>query len=354
MKLSTKYVGLDVHQASTVAAVRDDSGRLIGRSILETDGGCLLEYLSAIRGSLHIAFEEGTQSQWLHDLLAPIAARVVVCDGRRVRREGNKGDRVDAERLSELLRLGGLHPVYHGSSRRGDLKELTRAYRSVVEDSVRVMARVKALFRARGISTAGSSVYQVADRERWLMRLEDRGARYRAEVLYTQLDLLRSLRPQAKAAMVAEARRYRAWPVLRAIPFFGPVRVALLLATVQTPWRFRTKRQLWAYAGLAVVTWSSGDHMFASGRLVRQPRAPLTRGLNRNHNRVLKQVFKGAATAATSRPGPLKDYYDGMIARGLRKELARVTLARKLAAITLRLWKEGERYDPAKLTWRAH
>src|SRR6266851_2981226 len=81
--------------------------------------------------------------------------------------------------------------------------------------------------------------------------------------------------------------------------------------------------------------------------------ASLSRGLNRNHDRRLKEVFKGAATAATARPGPLQDFYHGMLARGIREELARVTLTRKLAALTLRLWKKGERYDPAQLTIQA-
>ena len=90
-----------------------------------------------------------------------------------------------------------------------------------------------------------------------------------------------------------------------------------------------------------------------AGQSVRRRRAPMTRGLNRNYNRVLKDVFKGAATAATGRPGPLQDLYHGMIARGMRQELARVTLTRKLAAITLRLWKKGERYDPTQLTIQA-
>ena len=150
--------------------------------------------------------------------------------------------------------------------------------------------------------------------------------------------------------MIAEAKRDPAWPVLRTIPFLGPVRVAVLLATMQTPWRFRTKRNLWAYAGLAVVTRSSADYTWVAGHPVRRRRAPLTRGLNRNHNRVLKDVFKGAATAAASRPGPLHDFYDAMVAGGMRVELARVTLTRKLAAITLRLWKTGECYDPTQLT----
>jgi hypothetical protein len=49
----------------------------------------------------------------------------------------------------------------------------------------------------------------------------------------------------------------------------------------------------------------------------------------------------------------LQDWYQGLLVRGVRDELARVTLARKLAAITLRLWKKGERYDPAQLTIQA-
>lgn len=86
---------------------------------------------------------------------------------------------------------------------------------------------------------------------------------------------------------------------------------------------------------------------------MRRRRAPLTRGLNRNHHPVLKDVFKGAATAAKSRPGPLQDWYHDRLAGGMAEELASVTLARKLAAIVLRVWMKGERYDPAKLTRQA-
>jgi transposase len=159
-------------------------------------------------------------------------------------------------------------------------------------------------------------VYQARGRAYWLGQLAERGARFRARVLYAELDRLRTLRPKVKAAMLAEARRDPAWAVLRTIPFLGPVRVALLLATLGTPWRFRTKRQLWAYAGLAVVTHSSADYLVVGGQVVRRRRAPRTRGLNRNHNRVVKDVFKGAATAATARPGALQDFYHGLWPEG--------------------------------------
>jgi hypothetical protein len=46
----------------------------------------------------------------------------------------------------------------------------------------------------------------------------------------------------------------------------------------------------------------------------------------------------------------LQDFYHAMVARGMREELARVTLTRKVAAIVLRLWKTGDHYDPARPT----
>ncbi|MCA1788644.1 MAG: hypothetical protein LC667_01970 [Thioalkalivibrio sp.] len=71
MRCTTKYVGLDVHQATTHSVVRDGNGKVIAQSILPTDEAALLEFVAGMRGAIHVAFEEGTQAQWLHDLLPP-------------------------------------------------------------------------------------------------------------------------------------------------------------------------------------------------------------------------------------------------------------------------------------------
>jgi transposase len=354
MKRSSKYVGLDVHQATTVTTVRDDPGRVLARTVLPTEAAAFVDYFRGMRGTIHVAFEEGTQAQWLRDLLVPLVHQVVVCNRRGQSQQGNKGDQPDADELSELLRCGRLRAVYHGSADRAKLKELARTYLNLVEDATRVMLRLKALFRARAIKTPGRAVYDTARRRAWVQQLPEPGVRFRAETLYAELEVLQELRPNAKAALLAEAKRDPAWRVLRSIPYLGPVRVALLLATLQTPWRFRTKRHLWAYAGLAVVTRTSAEYELDGRRPVRRRRRLVqTRGLNRNHNRVVKDVFKGAATAAAVRPGALHDWYQGLLTRGAREELARVTLARKLVALTLRLWKRGERYDATQLTVQA-
>jgi hypothetical protein len=245
MKRTTKYVALDVHQATTVAAVREQSGRVIARSILPTEATALVEFFRTMRGSIHVAFEEGTQAQWLHDLLSPIVDRVIVCD-RRGEHRGNKSDRVDADKLSHRLLSGDLRAVYHGSSDRLTLQELTRTYLNLVEDSTRTMLRLKSLFRARAIRAPGTRIYGTKDRALWLNRLPDRGARFRAETLYAELDVLRELRPPARNLMVIEARRDPAWDVLQSIPFYGPVHAfkALEKAT-RAPIYFATPHHSW-------------------------------------------------------------------------------------------------------------
>ena len=73
------------------------------------------------------------------------------------------------------------------------------------------------------------------------------------------------------------------------------------------------------------------------------------RGLNHNHNHDLKNLFKGTATSAIQRPGPLQDFYAALVEKGMRPSMARLTLARKIAAIVLTMWKKGVSFDPKQL-----
>lgn len=347
-----RYLGLDVHRSTVVGCVRDEQGKVVMKVTVATEEKAIVALVRSAGPRVHVAFEEGTQAQWLHDLLIGQAERVVVCNVRGRDALRNANDRIDADEMSKRLRDGSLKPVFHGAPEMLTLKELVRCYSNLVQDTTRVMLRLKALFRARAIPTPGVSVYRPSQRKQWLARL-DGGARVRAESLLSQLDVLLELRPKAKAAMIAAARRQPGWKILHTIPFLGPVRVACMLAIMRTPWRFRTKRNLWPYAGLAVVRQSSADQEFRDGKLQRSRKSPMTRGLNRNHNPMLKSVFKGAANAAVAKAGPLRDYYEASLGRGVRDELAKVTLARKIAAVALHLWKKEEEFEAKKLTMQA-
>jgi hypothetical protein len=79
----TKYIGMDVHQATISVAVRDSRGNLVMEAILETKAETILQFIGGLGGSLYVAFEEGTWAAWLHDLLQPHVARVVASDPRK-------------------------------------------------------------------------------------------------------------------------------------------------------------------------------------------------------------------------------------------------------------------------------
>jgi transposase len=350
-----KYIGLDVHQATISAVVLDSTGKLVMESILETKAATVLQFIHGLRGSLQVTFEEGTCAAWLYDLLKPHVTKVLVCDPRKnaLLKSGNKNDRIDARRLADLLRTGLLSAVYHGENGIRTLKELARSYLAVTQDLTRVMNRLKALYRSWAIPCSGQRVYAPRHRGEWLAKITESGVRRRAAFYYQQLDALQVLRHRVRHDLLAESKKHPATQLLRQIPSIGPIRAALLIALIQTPHRFRTKRQLWAYSGMALKTCASGEYRFIDGQLKRSRKLLAIRGLNTNHNHDLKNIFKGAATRAAAIAGPFRDFYAALLDRGMKPSMARLTLARKIAAITLLVWKKGVRFDAKHLKQQA-
>ncbi len=278
-----KYIGLDVHQATVSAAVLDSTGKLVMESILETKGATILQFFRGLRGSVHVAFEEGTCAPG-YDLLKPHVTKVLVCDPRKnsLLKAGNKNDRIDARKLADLLRSGLLSPVYHGENGLRTLRELARSYLAVTRDLTRVMNRMKALYRSWAIPCAGQQVYA----------------------------------PRYPIAFAPNGN-------------CGPTAVWLCRPT------------------------AAGEYRFVEGQLQRSKRPLAIRGLNTNHNHDLKNIFKGAAIRAAVLPGPFQEFYAALVARGMKPSMARLTLARKIAAITLLVWKKGVRFDAEHLKQQA-
>jgi transposase len=344
---STKYIGMDVHKESISIAVRNAAGKIVMESVIETKASMILQFFDGLRGDLHVTFEEGTWAAWLHDLLKPHVAKLVVCDPRRnaLLQDGNQNDRVDARKLSDLLYMNKLNAVHHGDHGLRTLKELGRSYLTMTRDQSRVMSRIKAIYRSWAIPCSGKQVYGSRHRAEWLGKIPEPGVHRRAEWYYQQLDALRALRQEVRRDLLAESKKHKIWKRLCEIPSIGPIRAAELLGILQTPHRFRTKRQLWTYCGLAVVTSSSADHEVDNGQLRRRKKRKETRGLNENCNHDLKNLFKGAAVVASIKPGPFAEFYAALLAKGMRPEMARLTLARKIATIVLIVWKKGVCFD---------
>lgn len=343
-----RYIGLDVHAASTTFAVLGESGKRLGTHVVETNGCALVEQLKTIPGKRHVCLEEGTQSAWMYEILSPHAEEVIVAAVPESR--GQKSDEKDAYQLAEQLRTGALKKrVFKEVGEFGTLRELGRAHGMIVQDVVRVQNRIKALLRSRGVAVSGKTVYSEKGREEFLAKLPD-ASRGAAKTLYAQYDAVEAVRRQAEKDLVTEAHRHAMSRVLESCPGLGPIRVAQLMPIVVSPARFRTKRQFWSYCGLGIVMRSSSDWIRKPDGGWARAIVQQTRGLNMNHNHTLKNIFKGAAMTVVTQldTEPLHLDYQRLITAGTKPNLAKLTIARKLAAIALSMWKGKEKYDPTK------
>ncbi len=343
-----RYIGLDVHMASTTFAVMGESGKRLGTYVVETNGQALVEQIKIIPGEKHVCLEEGTQSEWLYEILSPHVENIVVTAVFQSR--GQKNDELDAFGLAEQLRTGAIkNCVFKEPGEFRKLRELSRAHAMVVNDVVRVQNRIKARFRSRGVSTSGKSVYTEKGREPYLTMLPD-ATLAATKTLYAQYDAVQEIRRKAEKALIDEARKHSIYKVLESCPGLGPIRVAQLISIVVSPTRFRTKRLFWSYCGLGIVVRSSSDWVQNKNGTWDRSVVQKTRGLNQNHNHTLKQIFKGAATTVIAQlaTDPLNHDYQRLVKAGTKPNLAKVTLARKIAAIALSMWKSKEKYDPTK------
>jgi transposase len=342
-----RYIGIDVHAQSCTMGVIAPSGRRLKSQVMETNGKVLTEVLRSIPGRKRLCIEEGTQSDWLHEILGPHVDEMVVTMPRK--RPGQKDDLRDAFALAEQLRTGALESkVFKAPKQFSGLRNAVRAYGMIIQDVVRTKNRLKAVYRSRGISTDGD-VYHEKMRRRWLAKLPPNHRRL-AESLSQQLDTLLPQEKQAETWLREEARAHTIIRKLQTAPGMGAIRTAQLVAIVVSPHRFRTTRQFWSYCGLGIVMRSSSDWVRHSGKWIRAE-VQQTRGLNRNCNPLLKTVFKGAATTVIRQltDHPLHQSYQRMLNAGIKPNLAKLTLARRIAAAVLAMWRNSEVYDPKRV-----
>jgi transposase len=169
------------------------------------------------------------------------------------------------------------------------------------------MSRVKAIYRSWDIPCAGKQIYAPRHRAEWLAKITEVGVLRRAEFYYQQLDALRVLRQAVRHELLAESKKHKVSKLFCQIPSIGPIRAALLIALIQTPHRFRTKRPFWKYSGFAIEMHSSADYRNVKGQLERTRKQISVRGLNRDCNHDLKNLFKSAATIPSVKPGQRSD-----------------------------------------------
>jgi transposase len=316
-----------------------------------TNGADLVAVIKTIPRPRHLVLEEGTHSDWLVEILMPHVDELVV-EALMHKTPGNKNDQRDAFAQAEKLRQGAIGSrVFKHTGPWSLLRELARVVRMIVSDSVRVQNRLHALYRSRAIAVQ-REILKEGSRQRCASQLPAK-LQPVAELLSRQYDAIELIRKDAETQMLAEAKRHQPVQLLRTVPGIGPIRAAQIAPIILDPFRFRTRAQLWTYAGLAVNMRSSADWIQAPGGRWRRAPVKGTRGLNRNHNHVLKSLLKDAATTVIGRADsdcPLYRHYASLTGGRTKPDMAKLTIARQIAAIVLAILKAQERYDPGKVS----
>ncbi len=335
-----RYVGLDAHTQTCTLAVMGATGKRLTSRVVETNGHALREMVRGIPGRVHLCLEEGAQSAWLYEILEPEVAEILVAvpeeskgaEGRPAGRLG-AGERT-ADGSDSHAGVQGSEAPDRASLRWQRLPD-GDAGRGAGEEPTQVGVS------QRGIP-ADSDLYVPGSRGKWLEQLPA-GHRELADLLARELDALEPVREEAEARLLKEAKAHPITRKLATAPGMGPLRTAQLVAIVATPHRFRTSRQFWSYCGLSIVTRSSSDWVRDKhGQWVRAL-VQQTRGLTRKRQPVLKAIFKGAATTVLTQlvDHPLYADHQRRLQAGIKPNLAKLTLARRIAAIVLSMWKHS-------------
>jgi transposase len=148
------YVGLNIHTKRIAFCVLSDKGQLVQRGQVRGIPE-MLGILQALPDCFEVCYEASCGYGHYHDLLRPLAARVLVAHPGQLRlifRAMNKNDRNDAERLAKLLYLGETPTVHVPSLQVRTWRELINCRSQVIAKRTRAKNAVRTLLRSAGLT----------------------------------------------------------------------------------------------------------------------------------------------------------------------------------------------------------
>src|SRR4051794_29433101 len=188
------HVGLDIHSTRISICVLGETGQVVHRSQVRGIEE-MLRVLKGLPDRFEVCYEASCGYGHYHDLLAPLAARVVVAHPGQLRlifRSKTKNDRNDAERLAKLLYLGETPAVHVPSLEVRTWRELINCRSQVIAKRTRAKNTVRALLRSAGVSPPKQPALWSKKGLAWLLRLDlpTPSQRLRLDLLLEEIETL--------------------------------------------------------------------------------------------------------------------------------------------------------------------
>lgn len=285
----------------------------------------LKAYLKNLKGTKILAIEETTTSQWLYTELKEYTDRLIICDPHRNKllSEGPKTDKIDASKLVQLLKAGLIKEVYHSTDKFLYLRRVVSGYEDLVKAGVRLKNQRSALVRACG---------KKSDRKTGIS-LDSHGEQFVLNCLDRQIKAYEEEKRCYEKEFETLARRNPEIRHQKSLPGIGTINAVKIVARVVTPYRFPEKGHYLSYAGLMKLDKVSGGRSYGK----KNPR----------YCRQLKSVYKSGVLAAIGGNNPINDYYEHLIQeKGYTEYNARHKACRRLAILSLGVFKSGKKYQP--------
>jgi transposase len=327
------YVGLDIHTKRIAFCVLSEKGQLVQRGQVRGVQE-VLRILQELPDRFEVCYEASCGYGHYHDLLKPLAARVLVAHPGQLRlifRSRNKNDRNDAERLAKLLYLGETPTVHVPSLEVRTWRELINCRSQVIAKRTRAKNSLRALLRGAGVVPPRHPALWTKTGLAWLRQLDlpTLSQQLRRDLLLEEVETLNRQLRRIEQQLSRQAQHTPAVAQLRSIPGVGIRTAEAVAAFVDDPQRFRRAKAVGRYFGLVPCQDQSGDKN-RLGHITREG-AP-----------VVRQLVAEAAWQAQRRSPTVRAYFE-RVQRGdpQRKKIALVATAHYLVRVMWALLKRG-------------
>ena len=327
------YVGLDIHTKHIALCVLSEAGQVVQRARVRGIDH-MLRLLKGLPDRFEVCYEASCGCGHYHDLLQPLAARVLVAHPGQLRlifRSQNKNDRQDAERLAKLLYLGETPTVHVPSIAVRTWRELINCRSQVIAKRTRAKNALRALLRGAGVVPPKSPGLWTKKGLAWLRQLElpTASQQLRRDLLLEEVEALNGQVRRIEQELNRRAQQTPAVARLRSIPGVGIRTAEAVVAFIDDPHRFPHAKAVGRYFGLVPSQDQSGDRN-RLGHITREGPA------------VVRQLVAEATWQAARRSPTVRAFFE-RTQRGdpQRKKIAVVATAHYLVRVMWALLKRG-------------
>ena len=328
------FAGLDISVKTTAICVLDADGRVLLEAAVDSTPVAIAERLRSVGQPLErIGLEAGPLSQWIYAGLVDVALPAICVETRHMHAalsaRINKTDRNDARGIAQMMRVG-LFKAVHVKTPASQHRRLLLTSRKLLQRKIYDIENdLRGSLRNFGLKVGMIGAAKFEERVRDLV------ADYPviAAIIGPLLEARAVLRIQFGKLHRMLLDLVRTDPICRRLmsaPGVGPI-VALTFRTcVDNPARFSRSKCVAAHYGLTPRVYQSGE-IARTGRI------------SRCGDAMMRSSLYEAALVLLTGPGrwnPLKAWGIA-VARRRGMQRAIVAVARKLAIVLHRMWRDG-------------